>query len=303
MKSPLVTLLNTLDHLPIPGYWRLRRFINNRRYLHLQETPYLDGKILASPLMKMERDLVNGSLYEPVIIQTIQHFVREGFNFIDVGANIGLHTLAAAFASRGGAAHDDTITVHAFELEPFTFSRLSTHIRLNQLHQVAAHPVGMGEREGTLRLNIAVSRNNGNHTLIEREGTLPGPTVRISTMDKELLPATLAEVPHLVKIDVEGFEASVLRGGKTWLARQQQLALIIECSPHLLAVQNETVQNLIALLDAAGFENYYVILDPETFDAQGNSTDPSYNMLCLKGDYAQAVFDKADESHYRAAVR
>ena len=73
--------------------------------------------------------------YEPEVSSVIQAFIRVGFSFVDVGANIGLHTLAAAFART-----NDGQRVIAFEPEPSTFELLQRNVASNDSRASSATP-------------------------------------------------------------------------------------------------------------------------------------------------------------------
>jgi len=76
-------------------------------------------------------------------------------------------------------------------------------------------PVALGEREGLQRLYLGPPGNSGMHSLIPADHGYA--EVSVLTMDG-ILERGEAPFPTVMKIDVEGFELSVLRGGVRTLA-------------------------------------------------------------------------------------
>lgn len=125
---------------------------------------------------------------------------------MDVGANVGTHTLrfAQAFA-----------TVHSFEPNPKVFPRLRANIALNGLQHVHLHPIGLGDRTDILPFHDIGSANAGLGTFstieqYDRKLEVAG-QARIEPADDYLTPLLDGPV-DAVKIDVQGFEPQVLIG-------------------------------------------------------------------------------------------
>jgi len=140
---------------------------------------------------------------------------------IDIGANIGLTT--AIFAK---IRPDDT--VYAIEPSSKAFNDLTATIAVNALGNVRASHIGLGATSGRLMLNEDPS--NSSAANFSSEGFLEDGDSRgvdVQTLDDF---CSLHDIrPHFLKIDVEGFELNVLRGG---------LRVIRECSPILFIEMN-----------------------------------------------------------------
>jgi hypothetical protein len=87
--------------------------------------------------------------------------------------------------------------------------------------RVRAHQVGLSDRTGTLR--FAATLDTTNHVLAEGE-KLPAVDVPVRLLDE----VVGSEVPAIIKIDVEGHELAVLRGGKSTLRDERLLAVLME---------------------------------------------------------------------------
>lgn len=121
---------------------------------------------------------------------------------LDIGANIGNHTLAFATQAK---------QVHAFEPIPCLFAVLSDNISHNNLRQASAHNVALSDHEGSATINMVNAGNYGASSFDKRmEGTTPV-NVTLTTGDAFVASQKLARV-DFVKIDVEAHEVFVLRG-------------------------------------------------------------------------------------------
>ena len=133
--------------------------------------------------------------------------------FIDVGANVGQHSL---FMS--GYCEQ----VHAFEpYEPVRRS-LADKIRRNDLRNIFVHDIGLGERDGEYDFFVPNGPNSGTGSFVSSHETDASERKKLSIANGDTYLAGLhLERIDLIKIDVEGFEKSVLTGLKDTLDRHR----------------------------------------------------------------------------------
>ena len=93
---------------------------------------------------------------------------------------------------------------------------------MNRLeNNVFAFNCALGAKEG--KLNFTAGMDTMNHIATDSDKNLV--EVEVNTIDRVL---KSHKVPSLLKIDVEGFESEVLRGGKISLSKSALKAIIIE---------------------------------------------------------------------------
>lgn len=124
--------------------------------------------------------------------------------FLDVGANIGVYTIWA------GQLRAEVI---ALEPGPAAFTRLQQNLALNDL-RVDCRQVALGAAVGRLRLTDG--KDTLNRLLLDGGEQASGSTleVEVTTLDEVLGDRSAAGV----KIDVEGAEELVVRGGANALS-------------------------------------------------------------------------------------
>lgn len=135
----------------------------------------------------------------------IRRYCRAGDTVVDVGANIGSLSLAAAAVVGTGGR------VVAIEPHPTVFKYLCSNVKLNSTLVLEPLNVALGDEPGTLRFSDLASDN---YNAIDETGALEVP---VSTLD--ILFKDCSERVRLLKIDVEGYEEFVFRGAGALLAR------------------------------------------------------------------------------------
>lgn len=162
----------------------------------------------------------------------INRVVRKGDWVIDVGANVGMLSLLCA-QNVGAFGH-----VFSYEPNPLPASLLHRSLVMNWLHdRVSVREKALGSEPARMQLRFS-KRILGGATLCvsEAAGTFNKSTalskdeesveVEVSTLDTEF-PVDLPI--RLLKIDAEGFEHHVLRGGSRLIEQHCIDLLMLEC--------------------------------------------------------------------------
>lgn len=176
--------------------------------------PWIDGTRLA---VRRGMTGATGNIYcglhEFEDMAFLLHFLRPQDLFVDIGANIGSYTLLASGVRRARTV--------AFEPDPVTFAALSRNIALNALEAlVLAHECALGPNTG--RIEFTVGLDTLNH--VARPGGGPTRIVAMDTLDHALS----GESPILLKLDVEGYEAQILKGAAATLHSSRLKAILTE---------------------------------------------------------------------------
>jgi FkbM family methyltransferase len=144
------------------------------------------------------------------------HFLTPEDVFFDIGANVGSYTLLAS-----GVCKAKTI---AIEASANTAIITGKNINLNQLqHKVTLIDAAAGAEIGTI--SFSKNEDTTNHIISADElQNTDAETVKVIKVDD----LTITHKPALIKIDVEGFEAEVLKGMSETLKQNSLKAIIIE---------------------------------------------------------------------------
>jgi len=184
---------------------------------------------------------------------------------IDVGANVGTHSLAFANTAK---------RVYAIEPHPQTYLHLCANILLNQQWNIEP-------------INCAVGDEDGPQIISDIDATLPA-TPMGARVGAGTTPIRMARLDSLnlnadfMKIDVEGYELEVLKGARHTLMRND-LAVYIEIHHH------ELVQEINDYMQGLGYQNT-PILENRYYD---NTTLLTEGYMYWKGERIKWV--TADE--------
>lgn len=217
--------------------------------------------------------------YDWDLMHFMEGFLRPGDHYLDVGANIGLHTLTAArsilrpppspqldpssepplpdLAGREierlavlcedleNPAHLRERRIFAVEPHPGNLARLRHCLGLNRLEtEVVVLPVAAADHHGTMRLegDDVFSR------IRDADAAAPGVEVRVERLE-DLLPMVMFQ---FVKLDVEGAEWQALRGLERHIREGLLPVLALELIGHAKVYDLEE-DDLIAWLEGLGY--------------------------------------------------
>ena len=188
--------------------------------------------------------------YEPFLTFLNLMMSRGGGVYLDIGANIGYFSLLTAC---GAAAQ---VEIHAFEPNTMNFRFLRENIKRNGLEaQIQPYPIGLGDVDGFADLSKYGTGSSFVRGWDDGKGDVEGvESVIVKPLDA-LFKAEHLTYPTVVKIDVEGFEAAVLRGGAEVLSHENVACVLCEITqePHPDG-RNSDAAEAISLLESYGFE-------------------------------------------------
>jgi FkbM family methyltransferase len=210
---------------------------------------YRIGEILIelNPISIIDQKLLAGELHDSVVHQAIDACLKDGGTFIDVGANNGYFSLIAA--TRKG------VRVFAFEPSPRELARFYRNIWLNGLSNITVLPFGLSRRVEMLRLNLAADHNPGMNTvndLAEFQSYARSLDRSFTTLDAILSPTVLQDV-RLFKIDVEGFEMSVLEGMEKSIPAMSKATFVVEITASFLVKCGHSPVDIYRFFERHGY--------------------------------------------------
>ncbi len=219
-------------------------------YEYLIKVVYKDGLtrvINGTDVMFISPECRNvAEIYEPGVWRRLMQEVCEGDIVADVGAFIGLYTVALAkkVGKRG--------KVIAFEPDPKNAAMLKKHIKLNKISsKVELLNIAIGDANGLLRFHSG--SDNLSHVVLST-------SLNAKKKCMEICAKTLDNVFHkrivnIIKIDVEGYEEKVLLGARNLLNRKTGYprAIFMEVHPYAWGETGSTGEQIASLLINTGY--------------------------------------------------
>jgi FkbM family methyltransferase len=186
-------------------------------------------------------------LFEPRETRLLHKLLASGDTVIDVGAHIGWFTTLAA------RAVGDAGQVIACEPYPANATMLKGNLSQNDCRNVRVMEVALGDQRGTITL--ATAGDSGGVTALDwaRSGQAKVPMTTLDTVAAGVGAVTL------IKVDVEGWEAHVLRGAARTLTHTQYV--LIEINPLALRKAGSSPDEIFGLLQRAGFTKFVTLAE------------------------------------------
>ena len=187
--------------------------------------------------------LQNSAFYERAMLEDVGSSLPEDALAVDVGAYIGNHTLF--FSSVLG------VRTIAFEPNPLAFAALQANVELNGINGlVELHPLALGAGSTRGEIDGADAANLGDARF---QPTGHG-DIQMARLDDIVGEQRL----HLIKIDVSGAEADVLRGAQETIARSRPKLLVS-------ARTREVLADVEAVLRPLGYRKIQFYNDTPTY--------------------------------------
>jgi FkbM family methyltransferase len=189
--------------------------------------------------------------FEPSTVTTYRRLIQLGATVLDIGANIGAHTLHLAAATGAGGQ------VIAFEPTDYAFERLAHNVALNpHLEQRIRLEQTMlvDSDEAELPRSVVASwplvpASQLQPLALGRAHSTSGATAM--RLDSSLRSLGVDRV-DFVKLDVDGHEIDVLRGAPLLLSRSRP-TILFEVAPSQLDGLGRRIEDVLDLLVSFGY--------------------------------------------------
>lgn len=201
--------------------------------------------------------------------ESLLSFIKPDSNILDIGANIGDTTLQMAKKLNGKGQ------IFSFEPSPAVFERMKTNVSLNNFKNINLFNAGMGDEVGVLNL-ISHGSNHSGGAFISKDAN-DAIKVAVTTIDKFVADQKLSKLDFL-KIDTEGFEVFVIKGGVNTF-RNLKPSLFIEVSDSLLQRAGTSAKELIYLLNELNYQCVRVDTQ-ENITGDYNFTNQHFDIYC-----------------------
>ncbi len=252
--SPLAKLLSTLGRL-YPLYSGYKKVANSKLFrwsvgnnTGVVWTRLRGGAWILVPINEWDgRTLYFCGDTDPKITWICKQILRPGDTVLDIGANNGHNSIySRQLVGANGI-------VHAFEPQPFMVDLIYKSLEKNGYSNVVVHNIALGDKKESKDLWVPDS-NSGEGTFCKvdsREGqTVP---VLVENATEYLAQLNLHPI-RLVKIDVEGFEADIIKGASEFFETNRPDAILFELNDYSIAFLEQPVVNMLSKLGYQFFD-------------------------------------------------
>jgi len=215
------------------------RTLTDKLKLALTETRIpMRLKVAGVPVAYMRIMEYRSGDYEPETTALIKRIVKEDWNIVDIGAQVGFFSvLASSLVPKGN--------VYTFEPSPRWFKKLLNNTKRYANIHVAN--VGVDSASGEIEFHV---QSDG---FYETHGDVETTKVKVVALDDYLKGIRI----DLIKMDIEGAEARALRGMKTVL-KENNPYIIMEVAPKVTDKVGLEAQDPLDYLASLGFKLFWI---------------------------------------------
>jgi FkbM family methyltransferase len=187
------------------------------------------------------------SNYEEQSYMFLEKKVTPGMQLIDIGAHIGLFSVTASQLT--GAKGK----IICFEPTPGTYTVLKETLRLNKCDNVIPVQAAVSDKEGEAVFYVSDTEACNSNSLVrnKEENEITGYPVKLVTIDSVV--SAYALKPSIIKIDAEGAELDVLKGGIQTFKSIKPI-LILGLHPAFIKQKGDSLEAIWDLLEENKYE-------------------------------------------------
>lgn len=245
-------------------------FEDLNRVAHVKVADCRDGVMIFNPLDRyIGRSLDLYGEFSAGETRLFSQLIKSGDTVIDVGANIGAHTLW--MAQRAGPAG----RVIAFEPQRSVFQMLCANMALNAVMNVDAYWAASGSQRGHITVPRMDPTIVGNFGALSLGTADEGDSVQLMSIDELNLDSC-----GFIKVDAEGMESDVLEGSRSTIRRTKPILYVENDRNDLSGVLIEAILSMEYNL----WWHLPAYFNPNNTNKNSKNVFPmqcSINMLCI----------------------
>ena len=196
------------------------------------------------PLSQFGIRILKDRIYEFQMTRFLQLVLRSKDIFIDVGGHEGYFSIIASSLISDGQ-------IHCIELQSRLQEVIRENVRINNAPLVKIHKIILSEKAGEKKLCLAPSTTTGTSGIYKHYRMwFAKEKVFADTLDSFFKKNNLSRV-RLLKIDTEGSESCIIKGGYSIISKQAIDFIALEYHPGLLS--DEEIIRTHEMLKNAGY--------------------------------------------------
>jgi hypothetical protein len=204
-----------------------------------------------------------GAIYDEQLIHNFYNniiFNRDTINFFDIGSNTGSFIFLPLLNS--------TINCYAFEPNPLAYEALVENIEINNLtNNVKSYNLGMWDTQKQMQLKIPKDTTDSGLATFgddpsrfsydDKIGEFTTHTIECETIDSMFEKLQLESL-DIIKIDTEGAELSIIKGGEKTI-REFKPNILLEFDDKNTVQFGYRKDDIIRLLQSYGYTNFNLL--------------------------------------------
>jgi FkbM family methyltransferase len=257
-KTKLVLYIKKIKNFLIKAFARLLIFFFNKKPKVYKSIYGL--KFFCFPFSALDNHIINDGIVLDYICLTNDLSFDKNSVMFDVGANVGFISCILA------RKYDYVGQIHSFEPDSQNYAQFEQNLKLNNLKNIFIHKIALQDDHNKIETKFHIRRlidndfneNRGLSSLKNiKLGNVREDNVTSSTIDNEFIRLKLSRFVFL-KIDVEGSEFNVLKGGEKSIKKYLPV-ILYEYSNTIDELTNtKNTVKAYNFLNKLGYLQYYI---------------------------------------------
>ena len=202
---------------------KLERLARNKTFWRRLPDEFGKTPILLSPDARLQHLKPGRFAFDPDLLKLAIDFVKKDSVVWDVGANVGVFSIAAASLASAGY-------VLAIEPDPFLVNLINKTKEHNENKELKLEVLGAAVSQCSGIATLAVARRGrASNYLVDFEGRSQAggarETLIVPILSLDIIFETLP-APTLIKIDVEGAEWAILQGAEKLIDKSHPIIVV-----------------------------------------------------------------------------
>ncbi len=226
--------------------------------------------------------LAMNGIYEPLETNYVKNEIKNGFNVLDIGANIGYYTLifSKLVGPRG--------KVFAFEPEQKIYNILKKNVKINNYENVIIENLALSNKFG--KTSLYISEAGGSTIFPLDDDNREKREISKTSLDKYF--ENLQHIPiSFIKMDAEGSEFAILQGMELLLKNNKKLKMLIEFNPKLIKQSGANPRDLLVFLIKQNFKIFFTTYHPEKIE-QMKSIDSLLELITTEKNLTNLICER-----------
>jgi len=294
-KTKFLNLFRRLFQLPFLERFLIRQIQPGKSNIWKKLVPpdylYKKGSVRRTSVDGVEFQLDISNVVEHLVyfrvtpenFKPVEEVIKSAKVIFDVGANIGSTALYFAMENPGAK-------IFSFEPQPETFEKAKKNIALNSFKNIRLFNIGLGEKATSLKLYQVIDNNPAMNRIMPGEHDFPFTMVQINTLD-EFCNEQRIQAIDFIKIDVEGYEYFVLKGGYKIITISHPV-IYLELYDHGLKKHGYSAAGLVELLYEMGYTNITNAYNLSPVDTTTDLIDCDIDIIAVKENLPASYLSK-----------
>ncbi|TSC88415.1 MAG: FkbM family methyltransferase [Microgenomates group bacterium Gr01-1014_16] len=194
--------------------------------------------------------LILNGVWEEFETEVFKKNLKRGDVVLDIGANIGYHTLIAAEIV-GNNGH-----VYAFEPDSKNFGVLKRNVEVNGYKNVILVNKALSDKNGVGKLFLSTEDNHGDFRIFGSNDDRKSVDIELVRLDS-FFGNHIPKI-NVIKIDVQGAEALIFKGASKTLKAIKKIKVFTEFWPKALRLSGSSAEEYSHILMKNRFKIYEI---------------------------------------------